>query len=384
MTADFVVIGRGLWGSAAAMYLARAGHSVTLVGPSEPAQIAQSQGPFASHYDAGRITRSIAKDLMWARASTRSIARYEALEAGSGISFYTACGGMMASDEDSYSGAVLSVAASEGISHDVLEGAALADRFRMFQFGPGTLAAWDATGGYIDPRAMRQAHETLAVAAGATVVDAVATQLGDGSVTLNTGETLTAGHVIVATGSYAALDTLLPQKPQMIVCARTVYFAEVDATEAQRLADMPSLIWRPAGQDHYQYLLPPIRYPDGRVLIKIGGEPDDLLVSDLDDTRAWFHSPGSTEIAAALEAVLRGLMPDLKIKAGHSEACILAHSPSGLPYIGRVNDRLTLATACGGAGAKCADELGQVAARVAMGEVDAPKELGADLTPSFV
>ncbi len=52
MTTDFAVLGRGLWGTAAAMYLARAGHSVTLIGPSEPDHPQGFDGPFASHHDA--------------------------------------------------------------------------------------------------------------------------------------------------------------------------------------------------------------------------------------------------------------------------------------------------------------------------------------------
>lgn len=52
-----------------------------------------------------------------------------------------------------------------------MRGAGLRDRFPMFHFAPGTQAAWDATGGHIDPRAMGRADEALAVKAGAVVVD---------------------------------------------------------------------------------------------------------------------------------------------------------------------------------------------------------------------
>ena len=338
MTPDFAVLGRGLWGSAAAMYLARAGHSVALIGPPEPADPATADGPFASHHDAGRITRCIAKDTMWARASARSIANYAALSAESGIEFYTPCGGMMASDEPDYIGAVQDVAAAEGYGIDICTGPALAERFGMFRFAPGTVATWDATGGYIDPRAMRRAHETLAIRAGAAIVEDHATALSGERVSLASGSTVDAGHVVIATGCYAALDDLLPTRPDMIVCARTVYFAEVDTAEAERLAGMPSLIWRPAGLDHYHYLLPPIRYPDGRLLLKIGGEPNDRLVRTPAEARAWMQGQGSAEIARDLQDALLSLMPDLKIAAGHFGACILAHSPSGFPYIGRLND----------------------------------------------
>ena len=380
---DFAVIGRGLWGSAAAMYLAQAGHSVALIGPSEPADPRKFDGPFASHHDAGRITRCIAKDVMWARASTRSIARYAALSQDSGIDFYTACGSMMASDEPDYYGAVLDSARSEGIDCDAHDQPTLSERFAMFDFVPGTVGVWDATGGYIDPRAMRRAHETLARRAGATVLDNAVTACDGTSLRLASGDTMTAGHVLHATGSYAALSDLLPRRPDMIVCTRTVYFAEVDADQAAELTGMPSLIWRPQGEDHYLYLLPPIRYPDGRLLIKIGGEPDERLARTEAEARAWMQGTGCPVIAATLEARLRDLMPGLRIRSGEQGACILAHAPNGFPYIARLSDAVTIATACGGAGAKCADELGRIAARVALGDTEAAQELGADLTPSF-
>ena len=383
MTPDFAVIGRGLWGTAAAMYLAQAGHSVALIGPSEPADPQRFDGPFASHHDAGRITRCIAKDVMWARASARSITRYATLSRESGIDFYTACGGMMVSDEPDYYGAVIDTARSEGFACDIHDQPALSERFGMFRFARGTVGVWDATGGYIDPRAMRRAHEALACRAGATVVDDAVIACDGTELRLASGTSMTAGHVLQATGSYAALSGLLPRRPDMIVCTRTVYFAEVDADQAAGLAGMPSLIWRPQGQDHYLYLLPPIRYPDGRLLIKIGGEPDERLAETEAEARAWMHGTGCPEIAATLKTRLLELMPDLRIRSGEPGACLLAHSPGGFPYIGRLSDTVTVATACCGAGAKCADELGRIAAHVALGDTAAAKELGADLTPSF-
>ena len=170
---DFAVIGRGLMGTACARHLAEGGHSVALIGPDEPADPATHDGPFASHHDAGRITRILAHDADWARLSARSIARYRDIGARSGIDFYHPVGGMMAAPSEgpgaAFGDAFLAVADAEGIAHDRLDGAPLSERFPMFEFAPGTRAAWDPAGGWIDPRAMRRAEEALAVAAGASV-----------------------------------------------------------------------------------------------------------------------------------------------------------------------------------------------------------------------
>ncbi|MEL6952899.1 MAG: FAD-dependent oxidoreductase [Pseudomonadota bacterium] len=375
---DFAVVGRGLWGSAAAMYLARSGAKVALIGPDEPKDKRTAPGPFASHYDEGRITRSIATKPNWARWSSRSIARYRDLEAQSGIRFYTPCGGAMASTDKGYMDAVFDTAEAEDLSVDALEGAALAKRLTMFDFAPGTRTALDATGGWINPRRMRQAHETLAQAAGAQVFDAFATDLSHGKVTLSGGDRVRADQILVATGSYAALDALLPRQPVMQICARTVYFAHIDAAECARLTGMPSLIYQDPESDHYIYLLPPIRYPDGSWRIKIGGENMDNLVHNPEEARAWMQGLGSKEVAADLEAVLRTLMPDLRIAGSSTEACILAHTDNDQPFLERVTPWLTMATGCCGAGAKCADELGRLAARLAQGASLEPSDLGAE------
>ena len=56
---DFVVVGRGMMGAAAARHLAKTGASVALVGRGEPADWKAHDGVFSSHYDSGRITRTI-------------------------------------------------------------------------------------------------------------------------------------------------------------------------------------------------------------------------------------------------------------------------------------------------------------------------------------
>ncbi|WP_375550899.1 NAD(P)/FAD-dependent oxidoreductase [Rhodophyticola porphyridii] len=369
---DVAVIGRGLMGSACARHLAEAGASVALVGPDEPDDRATFTGPFGSHHDQGRITRKLAHDPDWSRLSSRSIARYGDLEARSGLSIFTPCGGMMAGPVsgpgESFTKGFLAVARDLGIAHEYHDATTLPGRFPFFRFAPGTCAAWEATGGHINPRAIRDAEALLAERAGAELVRTPATRLRGGEVGLADGTHLAADHVVVATGGYAATDRFLTARPRLRVYARTIAFAEVDEAEAARLAHMPSLIFFPEGLAYDLYVLPPIRYPDGRLYLKIGGEGDSPIMQDDAEMTAWFQGDGNPAVGAELIGHLRELMPELAIRSVHTGSCAVSFTETGFPYIARLSDRLTLLTGGNGAGAKCCNELGRLGAMVARGQ----------------
>lgn len=387
MDAEFVVIGRGLMGTACARHLAEAGCRVVLVGPDEPSDPARHDGPFGSFHDAGRITRNIAHDPVWARLSSRSLARYREIEARTGISFYTACGGLMAGlDHGAMAGFTAGFHETPlalGLAHERLEGESLSERFPMFDLPEGSRGVFDPAGGHIDPRAMRRAHETLAQDAGAEVVTSHAVAREGGAVTLADGRRLSAEHVVVATGGWASAAPLGMARPAMRVFQRTVVLAEITESEAARLEDTPSLIWVPDNDPTDRYLLPPIRYPDGRIYVKIGGEDTSPEARDGETLNAWFRTPGGDEAGRSLLADLVKVMPEMRIERVLTAPCAVTFTKTGYPYIARIDDRATLLTGGNGAAAKCADELGRLGAVAALGGSVAAEGLGTDFAPVF-
>ncbi len=169
----------------------------------------------------------------------------------------------------------------------------------------------------------------------------------------------------------------------MRVYQRTVTFAEVSEAEAARLSGMPSLIWVPEGDPTDRYLLPPIRYPDGRLYIKIGGEFTSPEATDGATLNAWFKTSGGAEAGASLLADLVALMPDLAIESTATAPCAVTFTKTDYPYIARLDDRVTLLTGGNGSAAKCADELGRLGAVAALGGSVAAEGLGADFAPVF-
>jgi glycine/D-amino acid oxidase-like deaminating enzyme len=80
-------------------------------------------------------------------------------------------------------------------------------------------------------------------------------------------------RTLIAAGGFS--NALLGMALPLTIYARTVALIEIDASEAARLAGMPSMVLRlSCGRD--PYLLPPIRYPDGKTYLKVG-DPNRCL-----------------------------------------------------------------------------------------------------------
>ncbi len=357
MSFDVAVIGRGMIGSAAARHLAEAGDSVALVGPDQPEDRTASEGPFASHHDVGRITRIAGRDALWTEIAARSLERYADIEARSGITFHTPCG-MVAvyGDADDWvaragpwgSGARRVdagwVRRETGIAYD-------GDMPMLFEPAPA---------GHIDPLAMVEAQTRLAEQAGATVVrDAVTSvsRAAGGVEVVGRWGSIRADRVLAATGAFGSelfeFELVAERRP------RTILRAE--------LADdgrVPSLICMDPPDQRVEeiYWVPPVRYPDGTVCIKIGGNLRGFVPLAADDLTEWFHGDGDPVEIESLEANLRSLLPDAELGPMTTAPCVITGTESRHPYIGWADDGIAVAIAGNGSAAKSSDELGRLAA----------------------
>ncbi len=358
------VIGRGLIGSAAARHLAKDGCDVTLIGPSEPKDKANHDGVFASHYDEGRITRALDPSLFWSDVTVASIARYAEIESDSGVSFFTPSGAMIAGGKEStFIKNVAQVRKERNLKSDRYFGAILEDAFPYFSFEPDMQAFYEPQmAGYISPRNLVHAQTICAQKAGATVLDAIAlaiTEKTDSVLISTTAGEVEADQVLVATGGF--VNMILPTPVPINTYARTVAFFEVEAEQIELLKTMPSLVLcLQDGRD--PYILPPIKYPNGKTYLKIGGDPTDVSLESTQDMKDWFKSGGSAEAADFLKETLLSFIPNLKFENMHHEACMTTFTADNLPIIARQSDRLTIAVAGCGKGAKCSDELGRMGA----------------------
>ncbi len=373
---DVVVVGAGLWGSACARHLAEMGAKVALVGPAEPVEGAHHTGVFASHYDEARITRRLASHVDWSRAAAASMDRYADIETQGGVPFFHKVGALMAGPEQGTgSGYILNtkaVAESEGTDHETLRGEALGKRFPYFSFPEGILGMHEAAGGWINPRAHVTAEINVGIAKGVTLVRDQVVDVREGaagvSVRCCNVDALHAGKVVVACGAFSKASGLLPDPLPLKVYGRTIAFVEIDAVEAARLKDMPSVVYFFPDGEGDCYILPPVTYPDGKTYLKIGGDPEDAELADVARMKAWFRGGGDAQVAEYLAEQLFKLMPDLKSRGVTFGSCATSFTPRGNPLIYGQTERVFALTGGNGAGAKCADEIGRLGALRVMGK----------------
>jgi sarcosine oxidase len=370
----YIIIGCGMMGAAAARHLSQWTDGVALIGPGEPADFKTHRGVFASHYDEARITRTIDPDPVWARLANRSIARYEDIARESGIDFYTEAGclvvGPKSGSGPSYIGKVVNAADGLGVTTELLADSGLAARFPFFSFPEGSEGVWEPiNAGHINPRRLVRAQVLLAERQGAAIIpDTVSfVRQRDDRVEVETveGRTYSTERVLVAAGGFSINENLLGRRLDLKVYARTVAFYEVDEEAMAVWGKMPSLIWKWNEGEDGIYLLPPVRYPDGRIYIKIGGDPDDVLLPTEPDIRSWFRSGGRQSTHARLTEVMRRLMPDLDLSRTSMAACVTSFTPTGYPAISMARaDRIGILSGGCGAAAKSSDEIGRLGAEL--------------------
>lgn len=372
---DFLVIGAGMFGSAAARHLAEGGAKVALVGPEEPEDKTSHAGVFASHYDQARITRRLDSRLEWSRFASESIKRYANIEETGGCSFFFPVGSLMAGPENGAGSDFIQntarIGSQEGIDFDAFREEELRKRFPYFEFPESILALYEPTkAGWINPRLHVAAEIKSAERLGAVLHKTSVERLeenGDHVIaTCADNSQITASKAIIACGAFSRTERLLPQPVPLNVYARTVVFFEIDGSEAKRLKDMPSVVYLPPDLSCDPYVLPPVTYPDGKTYVKIGGDPENVELETKEDINDWFRSDGDKSVGEFLADQLIKLMPSLRYLSISTGSCVTSFTKNRKPLIYPQTERLIVLAGGNGAGAKCADEVGRLGASVAL------------------
>ncbi|MBH68066.1 MAG: FAD-dependent oxidoreductase [Rhodospirillaceae bacterium] len=361
-----VVVGCGLFGSAATRHLAERSAGIICVGPDEPKNRKTHNGVFGSHYDEGRMTRVVDPVVKWAISAKNSIDRYNDIETRSGIKFFNPSGYLgIGEPKSDYNDRYAAAGVLVGAATKKLSAAQIRSKFPFLSINDNADGLLETgTAGHISPRSMIRAQSKLAEEAGASFIRDEATKIHNTTsgieVELALGETVKAEKVLIATGGFTSACGLSPIDLNLRVFGRTVVLVGIEGALINTLSGMPTIIHCRSGA----YILPPVLYPDGNTYIKLGiGTDSDTTFEKIEDLQAWFKGKGSKKNRVEFTDFIKNLMPALRnCNKWYTDTCVVTQTPTGLPIIDYVDGRkIAVAVGGNGKGAKGADEWGKIA-----------------------
>lgn len=375
---DYAVVGLGLIGSAAAKYLSQTNQKVVAIGPGEPGEPwANHDGVFASHYDQGRITRQLDGSPLWADMAIKSIAKYDTIEKQSGVKFYHQAGcmhvGQAGNEADNHIAQMEKVAHRLNASFNRYSAADFREIMPQLHFDDVYTVLYEPTiAGYINPRQLVEAQLIIAAQHQAKILRetavSITTQSNHIQIKTEKGTEVQAKKVLVAAGGWTHF--LLGTDLGLIPKPRTILLAELSEQEATRLKNTPSIIY--SGEMIHPtidgfYSLPPIRYPDGNIYLKIGTGLKELpVVHTADELNAWFHGEGSQVEADGLKEELYKFVKELKAESHHVKPCVTTYTASREPLWAELEANLFVVAGGCGAAAKSSNEIGRRAAEMVL------------------
>ena len=368
----FVVVGRGPMGAAAARHLAAAGEDVVVVGPEEPQDWSQHEGAFASHYDEGRQFELASSEKVLVRLAKDSLRGFQEVEKATGISFFSRHANLRVgpagfSDDHYYNwDGIDAVGRDLGVETVHLDDQGLAEKFPQFRFDSGSHGLVEPKGGVINPRRMVKAQLRAAQAKGATVIKdevvALNRRSGDVEVVLKNGQAISADQVLIATGAFTNAAKLLERRLAMYLYGVTAVLVEVPDDARP---DIPTVTCRFGSEEKSPvcFAMPPLQYPDGRWYIKgaTASSVDSPIAGD-DGIGPWFRGKGVEEDPRLVVEMLQKLLPGFKAGAARALPCMVSYTPSGNPYIDRIDERVGVAVGGNAWGVMTSDEIGRMAA----------------------
>ncbi|KAK3575877.1 hypothetical protein CHS0354_029826 [Potamilus streckersoni] len=390
---DLCIVGAGMIGSAAARHASLVpGLRVCLFGPDEPMEksLVERRDIFGAHYDEGRIARTAELDPVWGILSRNSIGRYRMIEKESGISFYKEVGAIQVGTPDNqFIKNTKQTISDLKVPSQEMNAQEMGEMFPYLTFAEDDVGLYQSTNcGHISPRKLVRAQQVIASNNGCTIIrDVVAhvrrivqsNSIYMMEVVTEDGSVYKSKTVLITTGAFTTFRNLLPYSdvvPEIALYPLAVAKVEVSADYANKLRTMPCVSYRGRGGKNWYpgfprnesdqsvsyYMLPPIKYPDGRYYIKLGHNHATLprILRTSMEVKEWFCKGDQRLVNTTADLIIsmfKGMEP-LTVKG---DFCVVVGTPTFFPYIDLVHSELGIATGGNGLGAKSSDEIGRIA-----------------------
>jgi sarcosine oxidase len=355
---EFIVVGCGGIGSAAAYWLARIAGSEVLA--LEQFHIGHDNGASQDH---SRIIRLSYHAPEYTALTPHTYSAWQEVEEESGVQLVLKTGGLDIAPEDATAleGYAQAMRAA-GIPFDSLSAREAMERFPQFRLDPTDRALYQAESGLVDPRKALQTQVALARAHGATVLDNTAvrrvTPVGDGVEVETDAGVFTASRLVVTADAWTnqVLAGTGTQYPLTVTQEQVTYF---DTPNLRDFAPDRFPIWIWHGEASGWFYGFPVY---GEVATKAGEDVGGDVVTP--ETRTFTPNERPHQrLTAFLEKYIPGSLGPVL----YTKTCLYTMTPDRNFIIERLPQHPQIAVALGAAhGFKFSCLLGQILADLAV------------------
>ncbi|NXC45669.1 SOX oxidase, partial [Penelope pileata] len=358
---DAIVIGAGIQGSFAAYHLAQRHRDTLLL---EQFILPHSRG---SSHGQSRITRSTYPQQHYARMMPDSFRLWQRLEEEAGTTLYRRTGLVVLGPpgDPELEGCRRNMGAG-----DILDAAALAQRFPGLRPRAGEVALWDGSGGVLlADRALRAVQDVFRRRGGTLRDGEKVLRIEPGAVltVTTTAAVYRAPRLVIAAGPWtnavlAPLGLCLPLQPLRIdVC----YWREREPGRHSAGTAAPCFMAKGLPQaPHGIYGLPALEYPGMVKVCYHYGSPTDPEERD----QAAPDSPRPH--VAILSSFVSSYLPGLEPRPAVLETCLYTNTPDGDFILDRhpKHSNIVIGAGFSGHGFKLAPVVGQLLCELSLGE----------------
>ena len=362
---DVVVVGLAAMGSAVVYQLAKTGARVLGID-----RFAPPHGHGSTHGDS-RITRlALGEGAQYVPLAMRSHELWREIEALTGEMILSLTGGVVISvpggrgqhGADDFLATTIATAQAHGITHEVLDGAALAERFSTFGLDGDERGMFEPTAGFVRPETAVAAQLRLAREHGADLrTGERVISAGERRVATDAG-TYTAETIVLAAGPW--LPELRPELAAVFSVSRQVmYWFALAPGAYEPHRDLPVFIWITGdGPEEFFYGFPAIDGPDGG--LKLGSEQFRTTTTPA-ACRREVRAEQSRQLHARF---LARRLPGLRARSVRTATCLYTSTAdSGFAIDAHPGDAdLLIVSPCSGHGFKHSAAIGEAVAQLAL------------------